>query len=114
MCFDQRTQVTATGGQLLTNVFIDASVHTPSIYDVVRSTLHSNRIAMSRMNVITLSSDCATNCTSAASDHRDDGGWPLPCSAGDTARSAGRVVINTLMFVYRAHAERDHLLCTTD
>ena len=79
-CFDQRTQVTATAGQLLTNVFIGASVVTPSIYDVVRSTLHSNRIAMSRVNVIMLSSDCATNCTSAASDHRDDGGRPLPGS----------------------------------
>ena len=109
--FDQRTQVTATGG-LLTNVFIGASAHTPSIYDVVRSTLHSNRIAMSRVNMITLSSDCATNCTSAALDHRDDGGRPLPGSDGDTARSADRVVINTLMFVYRARAERDYLLST--
>ena len=112
-CFDQRTQVTATAGQLLTNVFIDASVDTPSIYDVVRSTLHSNRIAMSRVNVIiTLSSDCATNCTSAASIHRDDGGRPLTGSDGDTARSADKVVISTLKFVHRARAERDYLLST--
>ena len=33
-CFDQRTQVKATAGQQLTNVFIDAPVDT--IYDVVR------------------------------------------------------------------------------
>ena len=113
-CFDQRTQVTATAGQLLTNVFIDASVDTPSIYDVVRSTLHSNRIAMSRVNVITLSSDCATNCTSAASDHRDDGGRPLPSSDGDTARSADEVVVTTLKFVHRARAEHDYVLSTMD
>ena len=93
-------------------MFIGASVHTPPIYDVVRSTHHSHRIAMSRVNAITLSSDCAKNCTSATSDHRDDGGRPLPGSNGDTARSADRVVISTLMFVYRARAERDYLLST--
>ena len=106
--------MTATGGQLLTNVLIGASVHTPSIYGVVRSTLHSNRIAMSRVSTITLSSDCATNCTSAASDHRDDNGRPLPGSDGDTARSADKVAINTLKFVHRARAERDYLLSTMD
>ena len=108
--FDQRTQVTATGGQLLTNVFIDASVGT--IYDVVRSALHSNRIAMSRVSTITLSSDCTTNCTSAASGHRGDNGRPLPGNDGDTARSADKVAINTLKFVHRARAERDRLLGT--
>ena len=114
-CFDQRTQVTATAGQPLTNMFIGASVDTPSIYDAVRSALHSNRIAMSRVNVITLSSDCATNCTSAASDHRDDGGRPLPGSgSGDTARSADKVVINTPKFVHRAREERAYLLSTME
>ena len=48
VCFDQRTQVAASGGQQLTNVFIDASVDT--VYDVVRSALHSNRISMSRVS----------------------------------------------------------------
>ena len=110
MCFDQRTQVMATGGQLLTNVFIGASVGT--IYDVVRSALHSSRITMSRVSTITLSSDCATNCTSAASDHRDDSGRPLPGSDGDTARSADKIAINTLKFVHHARAERDYLLST--
>ena len=80
----------------------------------MRSTLHFNHTAMSRVNVITLSSDCATNCTSAASDHRDDGGRSLPGSAGDTARSADKVIINTLKFVHRARAERDYLLSTMD
>ena len=93
------------GGQLLTNVFIDASVDT--IYDAVRSALHSNCISMSRVSTITLSSNCATNCTSAASDHRDDSGRPLPGSDGDTARSAEKVVIKTLKFMHRARAERD-------
>ena len=111
-CFDQRTQVTATAGQQLTNMYIDASVDT--VYDVVRSALHAERIAMSRVSTITLSSDCATNCTSAASDHRDDGGRPLPGSDGDTARIADKVVINTLKFVHRARAERDYLLSTMD
>ena len=61
VCFDQRTQVAASGGQQLTNVFIDASVDKPPIYGVVRSVLYSNCIAMSRVNAITLSPDCATN-----------------------------------------------------
>jgi hypothetical protein len=69
---------------------------------------------MSRMNVVTLSSDCAMNCTSAAPDHRDDGGRPLPGGAGDTARSADKVAISTLKFLHCARAERDYLLsrCT--
>ena len=104
--------MTAAGGQLLTNVFIDASVDT--IYGVVRSALHSNCISISRVSTITLSSDCATNYTSVASDHRDDSGQPLPGSDGDTARSADKVSINTLKFVHRAHAERDYLLSTMD
>ena len=110
-CFDQRTQVTATAGQQRTNVFIDASVDT--IYDVVRSALHSERM-MSRVSTTTLSSDCATNCTSASSGHRDDSGRPLPGSGGDTARSAGKVSISTLKFLHRARAERDYLLSTMD
>ena len=110
-CFDQRTQVTATAGQQLTNVFIDASVDT--IYDVLRSALHSERVAMSRVSTITLSSDCAMNCTSASSDHRDGSGRPLSGSDGDTARSADKVVISTLKFMHRARAERDYLLSTT-
>ena len=93
-------------------MYIDASVDT--IYGVVRSAPHSERIAMSRVSTITLSSDCTTNCTSAASDHRDDRGRPLPGGDGDTARIAGKVVISTLKFVHRARAERDYLLSTMD
>ena len=84
------------------------------MHDAVRSALHSERIAMSRVIVITLSSDCATNCTSAASYHRDDSGRPLHGSDGDTARSADKVAINTLKFLHRARAERDYLLSTMD
>jgi len=110
--FDVRTSVTATAGQQLTNEFIDASDDT--VYDVVRTALHAERIAMSRVSAITLSSDCATNCTSAASEHRDDKGRPLRGKKGATARIADRVVINTLKFVHRARAERDYLLSTMD
>ena len=110
ICFDQRTRVTATAGQQLTNVHIGASVDT--VYDVVRSALHAECIAMSRVSTITLSSDCATNFTSAASDHRDAKGRPLPGKKGDTARIADKVVISTLKFVHRARAERDYLLST--
>ena len=80
----------------------------------MRSALHPERIAISRVSMITLSSDCATNCTSAASGHRDDSGRPLPGSDGDTARSADKVVINMLKFVHRARAERGYLLSTMD
>ena len=93
-------------------MFIGASVDT--IHGVVRSALHSNCISMSRVSMVTLSSDCATNCTSAASDHRDDSGRPLPGSDGDTARNADKVAISTLKFVHRARAERDYLLSTID
>ena len=72
--FDQRTSVVAAGGRRLTNSFIGASSDRPPIYDVVRAVLHSHCMAIWRMNVITLSSDCATNCTSAASDRCDEGG----------------------------------------
>ena len=114
MSFDQRTSVVAAGGRRVINSFIDASTDRPPIDDVVRAVLHSHYIAMSRMNVLTLSSDCATNCTSAASDRRDKGGRPLPGSAGDTTRSADKVVINTLKFLHRAHVERDYLLSMMD
>jgi hypothetical protein len=80
----------------------------------VRTALHAKCIAMSRVSTITLSSDCATNCTSAASEHRDAEGRPLRDKKGATARIADRVVINTLKFVHRARAERDYLLSTMD
>jgi hypothetical protein len=84
------------------------------VYDVVRAALHAECIAMSRVSTITLSSDCATNCTSAASEHRDAKGRPLRGKKGATARTADRVVINSLKFVHRARAERDYLLSTMD
>jgi len=112
LSFDQRTHVTATAGNDLTNLHIDASVDT--VYDVVRAALHAECIAMSRVSTITLSSDCATNCTSAASEHRDAEGRPLRGKKGATARIADSVVINTLKFVLRARAERDYLLSTMD
>ena len=112
--FDWRTTVTTTGGREVTNTFIDASADEPEMYDVVRATLHAKGISMARMGVLTLSSDCATNCTSAASDSRDAGGRPLRGSAGDAARIADKVVISTLKFLHRARAERDYLLSTND
>ena len=112
MSFDQRTSVTATAGQERTNVHIDASVDT--VYDVVRTALHAECIAMSRVRTIALSSECATNCTSAASKHRDAEGRPLRGKKGATARIAGSVVSSTLKFVHRARAERDYLLRTMD
>ena len=110
--FDVRTSVTATAGQQLTNEYIEAPDDT--VYDVVRTALHAERIAMSRVSTITLSSDCATNCTSAASEHRDSKGHPLRGKKGATARTADKVVINTLKFVHRACVERDYLLSTID
>ena len=112
--FDERTSVTAAGGRVVTNNYIDASSDDPSMYDVVRSALHSQQVAMSRVNVVTLSSDCATNCTSAASDSRDARGRPLPGTEGNVARTAGKVVLSTLRFLHRARAERDYLLSTMD
>ena len=70
----------ARGDPTTDDVHSGASADRPSIYDAVRSVLRSHCISMSRMNVVTLLSDCATNCTSAASDHRDEGGRPLPGS----------------------------------
>ena len=64
----------------LINSFIVASTDRPPIYDVVRAVLHSHCIAMSRMNVLTLWLDCATNCASAASDRRDESG--VTCGGG--------------------------------
>ena len=112
LSFDKRTSVTATAGQQLINEHIDASDDT--VYDVVRTALHAERIAMARVSAITLSSDCATNCTSAASEHRDAKGFPLKGKKGAAARTADKVVINTLKFVHRARAERDYLLSTMD
>ena len=89
LSFDQRTRVTATAGQELTNVHIDASVDT--VYDVVRTALHAECIAMSRVSTTTLSSDCATNCPSAASEHRDAKGRP-PCEARRAPRPASLTV----------------------
>ena len=106
--------VVTTGGHAVVNTFIDASADALEMYDVVRAALHAKGISMARMGVLTLSSDCATNCTSAASDSRDVSGCPLRGSAGDVARSADKVVVNTLKFLHRARAERDYLLSTND
>jgi hypothetical protein len=65
--FDKRTSVTAAGGQNVINSLMHVSAEKPPMYAVVRSAMHSHRQSMARMNVVTLSSDCATKCTSAAS-----------------------------------------------
>ena len=112
--FDRRTSVATPGGHEVVNTFIDASADSPVMYDVVRAALHAKGISMSRVGVLTLSSDCATNCTSAASDSRDASGCPLRGSAGDRARSADKVVVNTLKFLHRARTERECLLSSND
>ena len=111
--FDKRTSMTASGDQKVVTSFIDASVEKPPMYDVVRAVMHSHRLSMTRMNIITFSSDCATNCTSAASDCRVTTTFhSLRGSDGDKAHSADKVAISTLKFLHRARAERDYLLST--
>ena len=66
--FDKRTSVAASGGQEVINSFIGASVEKPPMYDVVRAAMHSHRLSMARMNVVALSSDCATACFHTTAD----------------------------------------------
>ena len=63
---------------------------------------------MARVAMITVSSDCKTTCTGNAHNCRD-GVEPKQGQPGETAREAGRVVINCMKLMARFQKERDLL-----
>ena len=63
---------------------------------------------MSRVAVITVSSDCKTTCTGNADNCRD-GAEPKFGREGDAAREADKVVANCMKLMARFQRERDLL-----
>ena len=108
--FDNRPNVD-TEGAIMTNHEVDATL---DLYDVVAVALHSRRgIAMSRMSVVTLSSDCKTTGTVTAKHYRYPSGQPRPTGKGAEAAAAADLVMRwTLAFVKRLRRERASLAQT--
>ena len=92
--FDNRTSVD-TEGTIMTNVEVDATLE---LYDVVAVALHSRGIAMSRISMVTLSSDCKTTGTVTAKHYRYPTGQPRPTSKDAVAAAADLVMRRTLGF----------------
>ena len=64
--FDNRTSL-GTEGTIMMNIEVDATL---DFYDVVAVALHSRGIAMPRMSMVTLSSDCKTKGAVTAKHYR--------------------------------------------
>ena len=93
----------------MTNVEVDATL---DLYDAVAVALHSRGIAMSRVAMATLSSDCKTTGTVTAKYYRYPSGQPRPTSKGAEAAAADLVMRRTLEFVKRLRRERAMLAQT--
>ena len=87
----------------MTNVEVDATL---DLYDAVATALHSRGIAMSRIAMVTLSSDCKTTGTVTAKHYRYRSGKPRPTKKGAEAAAADLVMRRTLQFVKRLRRER--------
>ena len=104
---DKRPEVDAFGVEE-SNFEIDMSGDIDDIYNQIANWLHECGIAMSRVAVITVSSDCKTTCTGNAHNCRD-GAEPKLGTEGDTAREADKVVVNCMKLMARFQKERDLL-----
>jgi len=100
--FDSRVSVD-TAGTIMTNVGVDATL---DLYDAVATALHSRGIAMSRIAMVTLSSDCKTTGTVTAKHYRYPSGEPRPTEKGKEAAAADLVMRRTLELVKRLRRER--------
>ena len=106
--FDNRACVD-TAGTIMTNVEVDATL---DLYDAVAVALHSRGIAMSRVSMVTLSSDCKTTGTVTAKHYRYPSDQPRPTSKGAEAAAADLVMRRTFQFVKRLRRERAMLAQT--
>ena len=106
--FDNRSNVD-TEGTIMTNHEIDATL---DLCEAVAVALHSRGIAMSRISMVTLSSDCKTMGTVTAKHYRYPLGQPRPTSKGAVAAAADLVMRRTLEFVKRPRRERATLAQT--
>ena len=100
--FDSRVSVD-TAGTIMANVEVDATL---DLYDAVATALHSRGIAMSRIAMVTLSSDCKTTATVTAKHYRYRSGKPRPTEKGAEAAAADLVMRRTLELVKRLRRER--------
>ena len=106
--FDNRSNVD-TEGTIVTNHEIDATL---DLYEAVAVALHSRGIAMSRISMVALSSDCKTTGTVTAKHYRYPSVQPRPTSKGAVAAAADLVVRRALEFVKRLRHERATLAQT--
>ena len=90
-------------GTIITNIEVDATL---DFYDVVAVALHSRGIAMSRISMVTLSSNYKTTGTVTAKHYRYPSGQPRPTSKGAQAAAADLVMRRTLEFLKRLRRER--------
>ena len=107
MSCDKRSEVGAFG-TVEENFEIDMAGNIDDIYIQVANWLHGCGVAMARVAMITVSSDCKTTCTGNAHNCRD-GVEPKQGQPGETAREAGRVAINCMQLMARFQKERDLL-----
>jgi len=104
---DKRPEVAAFGAEE-SNFEIDMSGNIDDLYIQIANWLHDCGVAMSRVAVITVSSDCKTTCTGNAHNCRD-GAEPKFGNEGDAAREADKVVANCMKLMARFQRERDLL-----
>ena len=107
MSCDKRAEVDAFGSAV-ENFEIDMSGPFEEIYVSIANWLHEANIAMARVALITVSSDCKTTCTGNAHNCRN-GSEPKEGVSGDSAREADRVVINCMKLMARFQKERELL-----
>ena len=110
---DIRKKVEAFGAEVH-NLPLDASFGKNEVYVCVATELHAKRMAMARVGVETLTSDCKSTSTASAHLHRHANGDPRQGKQGKCARMAGAVVRCSTARMARMQAERRALLRVTE
>ena len=87
----------------MVNHEVDATV---DLHDAIAVALHSRGIAMPRVEMVTLSSDCKTTGTVTAKHYRYPSSQPRPTSKGAKAAAADLAMGRTLEFAKRLRRER--------
>ena len=106
ICIDLEREVHCYGSTVV-NYELDVAIGAAQLYVAIGRILHSAGIAMSRVAAITVTSDCKTTCTSAASIYRDEAGNPWADTAeGEVASKMDLVVTSCVGYMARMASHR--------
>ena len=119
LSFDKRSEVEAFGATV-SNTPLDASVGLTPTYIAIATDMHSRKMAMSRMAIETLTSDCKSTSTTSAHFYRFPDSSPRTDDDGEltekgmVAAEADAVLRYSMMHMVSIQSDRRRLLSVTE